>query len=71
MIKDETALRKLSINLPALMKKREMSQAELARHTGESDARIANYKFGRVLPSLAVAARIAEALDCTIDELLK
>jgi len=53
------------------MDKLELSQTEVARLTGESDSRIANYRHGRKLPSIAVAARIAEVLECTIDDLLK
>ena len=48
--------------------KKEMSQGRTSA-TLESRTRVSpTTKFGRVLPSLAVAARIAEALDCTIDE---
>ena len=71
MIQDKTALTRLKMNLAELMQLREISQAELARQTGESDARISYYRNGLKLPSIAVAARIAEALQCTIDDLLK
>lgn len=71
MIRDETALKRFATNVNVRMEKLGISQTELARQTGEYDARIANYRHGRKLPSVAVAARIAEVLDCTVDELLK
>lgn len=71
VIKDETAKTKLSANLVKAMERTGITQAELARRTGESNARLMYYRRGMKLPSLAVASRIAEALGCTVDDLLK
>ena len=47
-----------------------MSQEELARKAEVNRVSIARYEAGERIPSLAIAARIAHALDCTIDDLL-
>lgn len=70
-LKDETAKRKISINLTKAMANASMSQADLARVTGESNARISYYRRGLKLPSIAVSARIADALGMNIGDLLK
>lgn len=71
MIQDNTARTRIKENLVTLMQQHGITQAELARQTGESDARISYYRSGKKLPSIAVASRIAEVLGCSIDDLLK
>jgi transcriptional regulator with XRE-family HTH domain len=47
-----------------------LSQAELAKLVGGSDARqISRYEHGRITPSLDAAIRIAEALNVSLDHL--
>lgn len=68
--KDETVKKRFSDNLCAAMGHRKMSQAELSRSTGESQMRISTYRRGLKMPSLAVAARLALALECSVEDLL-
>jgi transcriptional regulator with XRE-family HTH domain len=46
-----------------------LSQAELARATGIPKASIQGWEQGRRTPLLDAAARIAEALDVSLDDL--
>lgn len=70
VIKDETAKKRFSDNLCAAMGHRNVSQAELSRSTGESEMRISTYRRGLKMPSIAVAARLAEALKVSVEDLL-
>lgn len=48
-----------------------LSQAELAQRVGSTDARqISRYENGRITPSLDGVARIAQALDVSLDYLV-
>ncbi len=48
-----------------------LSQAELAQHVGSTDARqISRYENGRITPSLDAVARLAQALDVSLDYLV-
>lgn len=46
-----------------------MTQAELANKIGTSQVMISNYINGRCTPGLYIADKIANALDCSIDDL--
>lgn len=46
-----------------------VSRRELARQVGVSSRQILRYEDGEQAPTLPVAARIADALGCTIDDL--
>jgi transcriptional regulator with XRE-family HTH domain len=48
---------------------RGLSQSQLARAAGVSFRSLQNYEQGWRPTPLAVAAKLADALDCTIDEL--
>lgn len=48
-----------------------MSQESLAAASGVSRVSIARYETGERVPSLEIAARIARALNCKIDDLMK
>ena len=52
-------------------KARGLTQEELATASGVSRVSIARYETGVCAPSTASAIKIAAALDCTLDELLK
>ena len=49
--------------------KKGWSQEDLARESGVAVNTIARYESGRNMPSLNVAAKMARALGCSIDEL--
>lgn len=71
MISDDDAKRRVCENLCRIMDEKQISQAELARLTGEHDSRIARYRLGKSIPSLAVAARLCTALDSKVSDLLE
>ena len=50
---------------------RGMSQSQLSDLAGCSKSAISGIEAGRSLPSLPLAARLAEALDTTIDEIAR
>lgn len=47
-----------------------MTQQELANRCGVTDAMVCYYERGQRMPSLPTAAALADALGCTVDELL-
>ena len=47
-----------------------MSQEELAQASGVSRVAIASYESGKRTPSISIAARIAKALGCKLDDLI-
>ena len=47
-----------------------LSQEDLAAKANVSRVSIARYEAGERIPSVDVAARIAAALGCTVDELI-
>ena len=47
-----------------------MSQEELAQASGVSRVAIARYESGKRTPSISIAARIAKALGCKLDDLI-
>ena len=48
-----------------------MSQEDLAKASGVSRVAIARYESGERVPSVIIAARIANALGCKVDDLIK
>lgn len=54
-----------------MRKARNISQQGLSEATGIHRVTIARYEAGKVKPTLPQAKKIADALDCTVDELLK
>lgn len=47
-----------------------MSQEALAQASGVSRVAIARYETGERVPSITIAARIAKALGCKVDDLI-
>jgi DNA-binding XRE family transcriptional regulator len=47
-----------------------MSQEMLARESGVSRVAIARYEAGDRVPSIKIAAKIAKALHCKVDDLI-
>ena len=54
-----------------LRERKKLTQAELAAKIGVMQSTVARYESGERLPSVFVALKIAEILDCTIDDLLR
>lgn len=48
-----------------------LTQTELAQRVGVTQAAISGYEKGTKMPTLDVAALIADTLKCSIDELLE
>lgn len=59
------------VNLKSIRKSRGMTQNELAKAAKVSFLSIHRYETGERIPDVDVAARIAAALGCTVDELIK
>ncbi len=61
----------LGENVKKLRKKANMSQRELATKVFVSNTVISNIEQDKTPPSLQLAAYIANALGCTVDDLIK
>ena len=48
-----------------------MTQRELAQAANISTLSVIRYESGERTPTLDIASKIAKALNCTVDELLK
>jgi len=70
MISDESAVRNISENLQRLLDDRGWTQAHLAKLTGESSTTITRVVRGLNKSGPGILARIAEALDVSIDRLV-
>ena len=58
-------------NLKRIRQSRNMTQRELARETGIKPTTLNNYETGRRFPNEEKLVNLANALDCTVDELLR
>lgn len=58
-------------NMATFRKARHMSQADLAAIIGVKRSTLAMWETGANMPPTKYLVAIAEALDCTVDELLK
>lgn len=61
---------KFAENLATYRMQRKLSQEELAKRVGVSQAAIAQYETGASVPRLYVTVKIANALSVKIDELV-
>lgn len=61
---------KFAKNLERLRTERQLTQEELAKRVGVSQAAIAQYETGAAVPRLYVTVKIANALSVKIDELV-
>ncbi len=52
-------------------KKKDLMMCELAARVGISNGYLNDIEKGRRTPSMTVAVKIAKALGCTVDDLLK
>lgn len=61
----------LGDNIRKSRKAKGWSQRELAEHTATDTSYINRVETGKINPSIAVLERIAGALECSLDELVK
>lgn len=61
----------ISRNIESRLEELGMKQIELARRTGITQQSISAYMTGKVQPSLMTLIRIANALDVTLDWLVR
>lgn len=59
------------MNIKSFRKKKKLTQEALAKEANVSRVSIARYESGERNPSLRVAVKLAKALGCTIDDLVK
>ena len=71
VISNQEAATFLGANLARILRSRSMSIRGLAAATGEDPTQISRIARGPQVPNIAVVARIAEALDVSIDALLR
>ena len=69
VLNDRDYKKAFSIKLRRLMISQRISQKELSEATGINAATLSHYMNGRNLPDLRNARRLAQALDCNIEEL--
>ena len=61
---------KFSTNLLLMLKRTNITKAELARRIDATDTTINRYINGTAEPKLTMLYRIAEVFDCSIDDLI-
>ncbi len=71
MITDKQTKSYLAENVSDLLDSRGWTQKQLADATGENQMMISRIVRGEHIPAASVLARIAEALDTTMDKLLE
>lgn len=71
VITDDRALENIQSNVTSLLQRKGLSQADLARKTGENEMYISRICRGKMLPNAAALARIAEALGVSSERLLE
>lgn len=59
------------MKLTELRKKKNISQEELAASLGITQGAISAYETGRWEPSITTIKKMAQVLECTVDELLE
>lgn len=70
MIDDATARLRISRNIRHFMNMQGVSQADLVRLTGEPTNSVSRIVRGLNVPNVVMLARLAEALDVSVDQLL-
>lgn len=66
---DEQEKKEFSRRLRILMKRKFITQEQLAELLGTSQTMISRYMNGQCLPSVLIVRKIAKILDCSMDEL--
>ena len=57
--------------IEAMRKRKRMTQTELAIAVGVTQPSISDYESGKKRPTIDTAKKLADALGCTVDDLLK
>ena len=70
MISNDEARQNIAANVQRLMAIRGWDQSDLARESGENHMQISRVVRGTNLANAATLARVAEALDVTMDRLI-
>ena len=70
VISKEEAKARISANVDRLCQERGLSWYRLSQLVGVSDQQIANICNGRHEPTASLLNRIAEALECSMDDLM-
>jgi transcriptional regulator with XRE-family HTH domain len=70
MIQDDEARDNIALNVRRLLDHRGLTQAELAEITRENEMMISRIVRGLFVPNVGTVARIAEALDVSMDRLV-
>jgi transcriptional regulator with XRE-family HTH domain len=68
---DEEMAMALGERIRLLRKEHGWSQAELGAHVGTDSQRISRYENGRITPSVEALVRLADALEVSVDYLVK
>lgn len=59
------------VNIKKMRKSKGMTQIELAKAANVSFISIHRYEAGERIPNVDIAGRIAAALGCTVDDLIR
>lgn len=59
------------VAIKVMRKRKNMTQADLAELLGVTPAAISRYESGERIPDIVTAAKIATALGCKVDDLIK
>ena len=70
VVSNDEARENIAANITRLLDARGWNQQDLADATGESKMTISNIVRGNYLTNAGTVARIAEALDVTVDRLI-
>lgn len=70
MISDDDVRHNVAVNLQSLLDDRDWSQSELARRSGVWQTNISRVIREECIPTVAVLARLAEALHVSMDRLV-
>ena len=66
---DEQERKEFAYRLRSMMKRKFITQEQLAELTNTSQVMISRYINGQCLPNVLVVRKIAKVLDCSMDEL--
>lgn len=70
MLTDDQIKANMSANLRRLLDSRHWAQSDLAREADVKEMMVSLVIRGKSLPGIAIASRIAEALETSIDKLI-
>lgn len=66
---DEQEKQEFARRLRTMMKRKYISQEQLAELVGTSQVMISRYMNGKTLPNVLIIRKIAKVLDCSMDDL--